>query len=71
MSKHLEINESMLKKQIKDLDPIELIVWAFEHGYKLGQHDMREGIHINTNELRKQLANDIVHYINNKTHKVT
>lgn len=71
MSKHLEINDSMLKKRMKDLEPLELVVWAFEHGYKLGQHDMREGIHISTNELKTQLANDIMNYINSKEQNIT
>ena len=70
MNKHLEIDSSTLSEQIKDIEPIELIVWAFEHGYKLGKHDTLDGIHIKPSELKKQLTNDIVHYLNHRQSKL-
>ena len=69
MSKNFDVKLDNLNKQIKDIEPIELIIWAFEHGYKLGKHDMREGIHIKTSELKRQLVHDLDQFVTTKTMK--
>ena len=34
----------------KEIANVELIEWAFEHGYKLGREDAIQGVHIDLSE---------------------
>jgi hypothetical protein len=36
---------------LDDLDNLELIKWAFDFGYRLGNKDTLEGVHINSIEV--------------------
>lgn len=51
-------------KQIERLENLELIIWAFEHGYQQAKHDAKEGVYIELSELKKQFIDDLIQFIN-------
>lgn len=51
-------------KQVEQLENLELITWAFEHGYQQAKQDAKEGVHIELNELKKQFIEDLIQFMN-------
>lgn len=47
------------KYKIEDIENIELIKWAFETGYRLGNNDGKEGIHIDFTETQKHFLTEL------------
>ena len=47
---------------INKIENIEMIKWAFKKGYLLASSDLREGVHINTNEIEKYFLNELEDY---------
>ena len=52
-------NNIGVSQNIKGIENIDLIEWAFAKGYKLGHIDTKQGVHINFSELIKSFLNEL------------
>ena len=50
---------------------IQLIEWAFEKGYFLGQADGKDGVHINFNEVKKYFLAELAAFYSQQKQSYT